>query len=119
MKTAEYRAFSRNFSPSPHWYSPSRRELPGVNYFYFWTNFQIQENTGVFYRNVFGGSTALGHLLGASLRLYFCKPTKAFGSLAAISRICFVCRTSCPAIISIHWYAFKTPRNVCGQRYTL
>ena len=49
---------------------------------------------------------------------YFCKLSMAFGRLAAISRICFVWRTSCDAMNCIHSYAFNVPSAGCAQQYS-
>ncbi len=49
---------------------------------------------------------------------YFCKLSMAFGRLADISRICFVCRTSCDAMNCIHSYVFNVPSAECFQQYS-
>src|ERR1700722_4017660 len=49
---------------------------------------------------------------------YFCKLSMAFGRLATISHICFVCRTSCEAMNCIHSYVFNVPSAGCAQQYS-
>jgi len=52
-------------------------------------------------------------------KFYLCKFVTVFGRVSAISRICFICRTSCEAMSWSHSYLFKFPKNGRRKLYLL